>query len=51
MIYDDSISSFVSLLEKDNWLSVHDCIIQQLAMEMHKVAHRLASKATPVPFL
>ena len=48
MIYDDKISSFVSLLESDNSFSVHDCKIQQLAMEMHKVAHGLASQATSV---
>ena len=34
MIYDDSTSSFVSRLERDNLFSVHDCNIQQLAMEM-----------------
>ena len=34
MIYDDSTSSFVSRLERDNSFSVHDCNIQQLAMEM-----------------
>ena len=51
MIYDDSISSFVSLLGRDNSFFVHDCNIQQLAMEVYKVAHGLASKATSVLFL
>ena len=48
MIYDDSASSCVSLLERDNSFSVHDYNIQQLAMEMHEVAPGLASKATSV---
>ena len=48
MIYDDSTSSFVSLLERDNLFSVHDCNIQQLAMEMCKISHGLASEATSV---
>ena len=51
MIHDDSTSSFVSLLEKDNSLTVHGCNIQQLAMEIYKVAHGLASKTTSVLFL
>ena len=51
MIHDDSTSSFVSLLEKDNSLTVHGCNIQQLAMEIYKVAHGPASKTTSVLFL
>ena len=47
IIYDDSTSSFVSLLERDSF-SVHDSNIQQLAMEMYKVAHGLASEVTSV---
>ena len=50
MIYDESVSS-MSLLVRDNSFSVHDCDIQQLAMELHKVFHGLASKATSVLFL
>ena len=42
-----SNSFFVSLLEKDNSFYVHDCNIQQPAMEMYKVTHDLASK-TPM---
>ena len=42
-----SNSFFVSLLEKDNSFYVHDCNIQQPAMEMYKVIHGLASK-TPM---
>ena len=42
MIYEDSTSSFDTLLEKDMSLSVHDRSIQQLAMEMYKVAKALA---------
>ena len=51
MIHDDNTSSFVSLLDGDNSCSVHDCNIQQLVMEMYKVTHGLASKATSVLFL
>ena len=51
MIYDDSTSSFMSHLERDNSFSVHDCNIQQPAMEMYKVTHGLVSKATSVLFL
>ena len=39
------------LFQRDNLFSVHDCNIQHLAMEMYKVAHVLASKATSVLFL
>ena len=42
MIYEDSTSSFDTLLEKDMSLSVHDRSIQQLALEMYKVAKGLA---------
>ena len=42
-----SNSFFVSLLEKDNSFYIHDCNIQQPAMEMYKVTHDLASK-TPM---
>ena len=38
----------MSLLERDNSFSVHDYKIQQLAMEMYKVAYGLVSKATSV---
>ena len=41
MIYDDSTSFFISLLERDNSFSVYDCDIQQLVMEMYWVAHGL----------
>ena len=51
MIYDDSTSSFVSLLERDKSFSVHNCDIQQLAMEIYKVAPDLASKAMSILFL
>ena len=51
MTYDDSTSSFVSFLEKDNSVSLHDCNTQQLAMEMYKVAHSLASKTMSVLLL
>ena len=35
MIYDDSNSTSVSLLERDNSFSVHDCNNKQPAMEMY----------------
>ena len=50
MIY-DSTSSLVSFRQRDNSFSVHDCNIQQLAMEMYIEAHGLASKAKSVLFL
>ena len=37
MVYEDSTSSFDTLLEKDMSFSVHDKNIQQLALEMYKV--------------
>ena len=42
MIYEDSTSSFDTLLEKVMSFSVHDKNIQQIALEMYKVAKRLA---------
>ena len=48
IIYDDSTSYFVFLLERDNSVSVHDCNIQQLAIKMYIVAHGPTSKATSV---
>ena len=49
MIYEDSTSSFDTLLEKDMSLSVHDRNIQQLTLEMYKVAKGLAP--TPISSL
>ena len=43
------MSEFLFLLRKDNLFSVHDCNMQQPAMEMYKVVHGLVSKATSVP--
>ena len=37
MVYEDSSSSFDTLLEKVMLFSVHDKSIQQLALEMYKV--------------
>ena len=51
MIYNDSTSSFVSLSERDNSFSVHDCNIQLLVMKMYEVAYGLASRATSVLLL
>ena len=45
MIYENSTSSFDTLLEKDMSFSVHDRNIQQLALEMYKVTKGLAAIA------
>ena len=37
LVYNDHISTFESLLEKDNSFSVHDCNLQTLAIEMYKI--------------
>ena len=44
IIYEDSTSSFHTLLEKDVSFSVHDINIQQLAPEMYKVTKCLAQR-------
>ena len=44
IIYEDSTSSFHTLLEKDVSFSAHDINIQQLALEMYKVAKGLAQR-------
>ena len=41
MIYDDTASSFGSLLERGNSFSIHDWKVEQLAMEIYKVAYGL----------
>ena len=51
MIYQDCTSSFDTLLEKDISFSVHDRNIQQLALEMYKVAKDLAPPAISTLFL
>ena len=51
MIYEESTSSFDTLLEKDMSFSVHDRKIQQLALEMHKVTKGLAPTAISSLFL
>ena len=45
MIYEDSTSSFDTLLEKDMSFSVHDRKIQQLALEMYKETKGLVPTA------
>ena len=51
MIYEDSTSSFDTLLEKDMSFSARDRNIQQLALEMYKVTKGLASTAISSLFL
>ena len=43
MIYQDNITSFEELLEKDRSFTVHQNNIKQLMIEMYKVVHGLAS--------
>ena len=50
-VYEDSTSSFDTLLEKDMSFSVHDRNIQQLALEMYKVTKGLAPTAISSLFL
>ena len=37
LVYDDCVSTFEELLEKDNWFSVHHCNIQPHCIELYKV--------------
>ena len=43
MIYNDQISSFQELLNKDNSFTVHNFNIQSLAIEMLKVINNIAA--------
>ena len=43
MIYNDQISSFQELLEKDNSFTIHQFNIQSLAIEMFKVINNIAA--------
>ena len=43
MIYNDQISSFQELLEKDNSFTIHHFNIQSLAIEMFKVINNIAA--------
>ena len=51
MIYENSPSSFDTLVEKDMSFSVHDRNIQPLALEMYKVTKGLAPTAISGLFL
>ena len=42
MIYNDKISNFEELLNKDNSVSIHHSIIHALAIEMYKVANDMS---------
>ena len=46
MIYNNQISSFQELLEKDNSFTVHHFNIQSLAIEMFKVTNKIAATIT-----
>ena len=46
MIYNDQISSFQELLDKDNSFTVHHFDIQSLATEMFKVINNIAATIT-----
>ena len=43
MVYNDRISSFQDLLDKDNSFTVHHFNIQSLAIEMIKVTNNIAT--------
>ena len=43
MIYNDQISSFQELLDKDNSFTVHHFYIESLAIEMFKVIDNIAA--------
>ena len=43
MIYNDKISNFEELLNKDNYVSIHRSNIHALAIEMYKVANDMSS--------
>ena len=42
MIYNDKISNFEELLNKDNSVSIHHSNIHALAIEMYKVANDMS---------
>ena len=42
MIYNDKISNFEELLNKDNSVSIHHSNIHALAIEMYKVANDIS---------
>ena len=43
MIYDDQVSSFQELHDKDNYFCVHHVNIQSLAIEMFKVINNITA--------
>ena len=43
MIYEDNLSSFEELLEKDKFFTVHQNNLKQLVIETYKVVHGLTS--------
>ena len=49
--YNDSLSSFEELLERDNSVSVHNRNIQYLAIELHKVFHGICPEIMKDVFL
>ena len=44
LVHNDNTSSFCELLQKDNSFTIHHRNIQKLALEMHRVKHRIAPK-------
>ena len=42
IIFNDKISTFKELLEKDNYVSIHYRNLQALAIEMYKVANKMS---------
>ena len=43
LIYNDYISTFDTLLDKDNSFTVHDCNLQVLAIEMYKIYNNIST--------
>ena len=50
LVYQDNLSSFDSLLKKDNSFTVHERNIQTLAIELYKVAYGISPKIMRLVF-